>query len=364
VFAEIRAAKAKERSEKKRRQREELEMMGNDLGLGFSRSGGRFVLTGLMLGAAALALIIAPRGSAPAFAVESSAYEEMFKKERVGSQPPLEFGEFVATPDELASVPVNDIVKSIRLNAIAMMVGKEVYGKHCAGCHGADLKGSKEMHAPDLTDAAWIFSGDDLQSGGLNKHPSDVEWTVRYGIRSGKEYARGVEADMLAYDPQYRSQHDIEDYGTKRYLNDAEIANVAEYVLKLGRQKYDRAKAARGDAIFHDNARGNCFDCHTDEGTGNDSIGSTNLTRPDLYLYGSDRATIIETITKGRVNTMPAFEDQLTPIELKAVSVYVFSNAGTKEAIRRVTSGRRVGGAKGAAHAAAGTVGTARRAAR
>jgi hypothetical protein len=52
-------------------------------------------------------------------------------------------------------------------------------------------------------------------------------------------------ADMLAYDPQFRSKHDIEDYGTKPYLNDAEIADVAEYVLKLGRQKYDRAKAAR-----------------------------------------------------------------------------------------------------------------------
>ena len=63
--------------------------------------------------------------------------------------------------------------------------------------------------------------------------------------------------------------------------------------MKLGRQKYDRAKAARGDVIFHDNARGNCFDCHTDEGTGSDSVGSTNLTRPDLYLYGRRRAAAL-----------------------------------------------------------------------
>ena len=106
--------------------------MRNNLGLDFARSGCHFLLTGLMLGAAALAFTIAPRGPAPSFAVESSAYEELFKQERVGSQPPLEFGEFVAKPEELASVPVNDIVKSIRLNGIAMMVGKEVYGKHCA----------------------------------------------------------------------------------------------------------------------------------------------------------------------------------------------------------------------------------------
>jgi cbb3-type cytochrome c oxidase subunit III len=337
--------------------------MRSNLGLGFARSGRRFVPTGLMLGAAALALTIAPRGPVPASAVEASAYEELFKKERVGSQPPLEFGEFVAKPEELASVPVNDIVKSLRLNAVAMMIGKEVYGKQCAGCHGADLKGSKEQHAPDLTDAAWMFSGDDLATGGLTKHPSDVEWTVRYGVRSGNEYARGVEADMLAYDPQYRSQHDIEDYGTKRYLNDAEIADVAEYVLKLGRQKYDRAKAARGDVIFHDNARGNCFDCHTDEGTGNDAIGSANLTRPNLYLYGSDRASIIETITKGRVNTMPAFEDQLTRVELKAVSIFVFSHAATEEASRASNRGRRTAGPKGAKRSPVATTGSSRRAA-
>jgi hypothetical protein len=72
---------------------------------------------------------------------------------------------------------------------------------------------------------------------------------------------------------------------------------------------------------------------------------------PDLYLYGSDRATIIETITKGRVNMMPAFEDQLTPVELKAVSVYVLSHAATEEASRRGASNRsrRASGAKGAA---------------
>src|SRR5262245_43519629 len=34
-----------------------------------------------------------------------------------------EFGEFVAKPEELANVATNDIVKSLRLNAIAMLTG-------------------------------------------------------------------------------------------------------------------------------------------------------------------------------------------------------------------------------------------------
>jgi mono/diheme cytochrome c family protein len=78
-----------------------------------------------------------------------------------------EYGEFLARPGELASVPVNDIVKSIRLNGTAMTQGKQVYEKHCAVCHGADLKGLPDQHTPDLTDADWQYSGDDLASGGL-----------------------------------------------------------------------------------------------------------------------------------------------------------------------------------------------------
>ena len=207
--------------------------------------------------------------------------------------PEEEYGEFLARPEELASVAVNDIVKSIRLNATAMTLGRSVYDKNCASCHGGDLKGIPDQHTPDLTDAEWRFSGDDLASGGSIKFPSDVEWTVRYGIRSGNPNARGVEADMLAYDPQYRNEEDTKDFGDKRFLTPEEIEDVVEYVLKISGQQADAAKAARGDTLFHDGAKGNCYDCHGDDATGIDSIGSSNLTKKNLYLWGSDRASIL-----------------------------------------------------------------------
>jgi cytochrome c oxidase cbb3-type subunit 3 len=106
-----------------------------------------------------------------------------------------------------------------------------------------------------------------------------------------------------------------------------EIADIAEYVLQISGQQADAAKAARGKVLFLDNAKGNCFDCHTEEGTGNPALGSANLTRKELFLYGSDPASIIESITKGRRSVMPAFEATLKPEELKAVSVYVFAMA-------------------------------------
>src|SRR5215470_78771 len=175
-------------------------------------------------------------------------------------EPEEEYGEFLARPEELASIAVNDIVKSLRLTGSAMSVGKKVYEKNCAACHGADLKGIAAQYTPDLTDAEWRFSGDDLPSGGLTKFPSDVEWTVRYGIRSGNPNARGADINMLAYDPKYRTEEDTKDFGDGEFLNPTEIDDVVEYVLQLSGQTANRAKAARGKALFHNNAKGNCFD--------------------------------------------------------------------------------------------------------
>jgi cbb3-type cytochrome c oxidase subunit III len=241
-----------------------------------------------------------------------------------------EYGEFLAKPEELASYSANRIGRSLRLRAQALKLGQKVYDQHCASCHGADLKGIAEQHTPDLTDADWRFSGDDVDSGGLKKYPSDVEWTVRYGIRSGHEYARGDEVNMLAYDPQYRTKQDTEDFGDARFLTDDEINDVVEYVLQIGGQPANSAKVARGEALFHDNTKGNCADCHGDGGTGIDTFGSTNLTKPRLYLWGSDRASILESIIKGRRGVMPAFDDKLKPEELRAVSVFVFTHAASQ----------------------------------
>ena len=242
-------------------------------------------------------------------------------------EPEEEYGEFLARPGELGSIPVNDIFKSLRLTAGAMSLGKKVYEKDCASCHGGDLKGIPDQHTPDLTDADWRFSGDDLASGGNVKFPSDVEWTVRYGIRSSNPNARGLEADMLAYDPKYRTEEDTKEFGSGEFLTPQEIEDVVEYVLQISGQKADAARAARGDVLFHDGSKGNCFDCHGVDGAGSDPIGSTNLTRTDLYLWGSDRASILESVTRGRRGVMPAFDGTLKPEEIKAVSIFVFSHA-------------------------------------
>ncbi|WP_287256313.1 cytochrome-c oxidase, cbb3-type subunit III [Mesorhizobium sp.] len=41
--------------------------------------------------------------------------------------------------------------------------GREVFAANCVACHGDDAKGNRDLGAPDLTDATWIY-GDDVQS--------------------------------------------------------------------------------------------------------------------------------------------------------------------------------------------------------
>ena len=159
------------------------------------------------------------------------------------------------------------------------------------------------------------------------KLPSDVEWTVLYGVRNEHAKSRGLEADMVAYLPENRNEHDTQAYGNQRFLTDPEIDEVAEYVMRArGEQVNDRAKAERGRVLFLD--RANCFDCHGDDATGKfPALGSTNLTKPELYLFGSDRATVLEMVHHD-AGTTPAFEGKLRPEEIKAVSVFVFWRAG------------------------------------
>jgi cytochrome c oxidase cbb3-type subunit 3 len=69
--------------------------------------------------------------------------------------------------------------------------------------------------------------------------------------------------------------------------------------------------------------------CHGNDGKGNQEVGAPNLT-DQIWLYGSDEATIVETITNGRAGVMPAWTGRLDPLTIKALAVYVHSLGGGK----------------------------------
>jgi cytochrome c oxidase cbb3-type subunit 3 len=80
---------------------------------------------------------------------------------------------------------------------------------------------------------------------------------------------------------------------------------------------------ARGAKIFADN----CAGCHGPEGKGTRELGAPNLTDA-IWLYGPDKATIVETITNGRGGVMPAWAGRLDDTTIKALTVFVFTFGG------------------------------------
>jgi cytochrome c oxidase cbb3-type subunit 3 len=45
-------------------------------------------------------------------------------------------------------------------NVKAIEAGREVFLTTCAACHGEDAKGKRDVGAPNLTDAYWVYGGD------------------------------------------------------------------------------------------------------------------------------------------------------------------------------------------------------------
>jgi cytochrome c oxidase cbb3-type subunit 3 len=182
--------------------------------------------------------------------------------------------------------------------SFAVSLARPVYASHCARCHGADLNGKRSIGAPNLADSVWLY-GD----GGIG----DIETTILYGIRSGHPKAHNV-TDMPAE-------------GRTEQLSRAEVDDVVEFVLALSRQPHDDAASVRGRGLFYD--KGNCFDCHARDALGNTDYGTPSLVGPG-WLYGGDRQTLRQTIYNGRHGLCPAWIDQLTPAQIRALAAFLY----------------------------------------
>ena len=197
----------------------------------------------------------------------------------------------------LGAASLKDIEDDPALLALARARGKAVFGDNCAPCHGSGAAGAKGY--PNLNDDDWLWGGSLDQ----------IKQTIEFGARSG--HAKAHEGAMLAF-------------GRDGMLKSDQIVTVANYVRSLSglptRPGYD---PVAGRKIFAEN----CVSCHGDAAKGNQEVGAPNLT-DKIWLYGSDEATVIETITNGRSGVMPAWTGRLDPSTIKAMAVYVHSLGG------------------------------------
>jgi cytochrome c oxidase cbb3-type subunit III len=199
----------------------------------------------------------------------------------------------------LGSASLAEIEKDPTMLALARARGKTVFGDNCAPCHGSGAAGAKGY--PNLNDDDWLWGGTLEQ----------IMQTIQYGVRSG--HPKTHESAMLAF-------------GKDGILKPEQIVAVANYVRSLsGLPTTPGYDAAAGAKIFAEN----CSSCHGDKGQGNQDLGAPNLT-DKIWLYGSDEATLVDTISNGRAGVMPAWVDRLDPSTIKAMAVYVHSLGGGK----------------------------------
>lgn len=163
----------------------------------------------------------------------------------------------------------------------AMTIGKNLFDTYCIQCHGSDAKGARGF--PNLTDTDWLYGGT----------PEKIHETI----------VKGRIGVMAPWGP---------------VLGEDGVRDAAHYVMSLSGREHNEDRAIRGKAIFS----ANCAVCHGPEGQG--TLGMAPNLSDDTWLWGGSEKNIIETITGGRHNQMPAWEGFLTPEKIHLLTAYVW----------------------------------------
>jgi cytochrome c oxidase cbb3-type subunit 3 len=184
-------------------------------------------------------------------------------------------------------------IMALAANSEAKEMGQRLFLTYCSQCHGSDAKGARGF--PNLTDNDWLFGGT----------PEQIKESITKG-RDAMMPAKGVKPD----------------------LNGDQIRDLASYVRSLSGLSTDSIRAQRGKELFG----AACGACHGPDGKG--TVGVAPNLSDKVWLYGSSEDTIIETITKGRVNRMPAFGEFLGDAKVHLLTAYVYGlgGGGAKEA--------------------------------
>ena len=179
-------------------------------------------------------------------------------------------------------------IEQVAADPKAREMGQRLFLNSCAQCHGSDAGGAKGF--PNLTDGDWLYGGS----------PENIKTTLING-----------RAGVMPPFPQ---------------LDAKQIVDVANYVRSLSGLPADDLKAARGADVF----KANCAACHGPDGKGNIALGAPNLT-DKVWLYGGSEATIVETVTKGRMAMMPSQDKVLSPEKIHLLTAYVWGLSNNKQ---------------------------------
>jgi cytochrome c oxidase cbb3-type subunit 3 len=76
---------------------------------------------------------------------------------------PMKDAATAALTDDQVGQVVNYVLKlsGQKADDAKAAAGQQIFADNCAACHGEDAKGNRDMGAPNLTDAIWLYGGDE-----------------------------------------------------------------------------------------------------------------------------------------------------------------------------------------------------------
>ncbi len=194
-------------------------------------------------------------------------------------------------------------IPTVAASPEAQAIGQNLYLNYCAQCHASDARGGKGF--PNLTDGDWLWGGS----------PEAIKTTITNG-RNGVMPPLG---SVLGAE------------GTK---------DAAHYVMSLSGMAADPIRVARGKEKFQQI----CAACHGADGKGNQQLGAPNLT-DKTWLYGAGEPTIIETITNGRNNVMPAWHERLGDAKIHMLAAYIWG-LSNRDSLQKSGQAEKAAGGK------------------
>lgn len=199
--------------------------------------------------------------------------------------------------EALTSGDITQLQSDRKLLQAAIAGGGAAFRVHCTQCHGSGAAGSKGY--PNLNDDDWLWGGD----------LATIEKTIFDGVRQ----------------PDHPATHfsQMPAFGRDELLTAAQIDDLASYIRFISAQDKAGASSARGAELF----ASNCTGCHGNGGKGMREQGAPNLT-DRIWLYGGDRASIVETIRNSRAGVMPAWGKRLDKATIRMLAAYVHSLGG------------------------------------
>lgn len=200
--------------------------------------------------------------------------------------------------EQLSQASYQEMHADPEKSGFAFSMAKVLFADNCAACHQAGGNGVMGKY-PNLIDDAWLWGG----SYEL------IEQTIRNGRQGNMP-------------------------GFKGQLSEQQISAVAAYVLSLSGHDMDNAEVTRGQQIF----ASNCAVCHGQDATGQNAMGSANLTDSiwtivDVPGAGGNEAkkeAVMQLVRNGKSRHMPAWKDRLSDTEIKILTFYVHEMGGGK----------------------------------